>query len=93
MAPSLVVLSPEAEEEARAAFEWYYEQNQAVAARFEAELTAAVESLEEMPERGTQMEQGIRRISLPRFPYGLLYSQEEGRVLLVAVMHTRRSPG
>jgi len=36
---------------------------------------------------------GFRRRLLRRFPYGILYKEEESQIVIVAVMHLRRRPG
>jgi plasmid stabilization system protein ParE len=93
MARLPVILAEEAEAEARAAFAWYFDRQPTVADRFEIAHTEAFETLAEGPERGPEVEQGVRRLLLPRFPYGLLYAVESGHVVVLAVMHLRRRPG
>ena len=36
---------------------------------------------------------GFRRRLLRRFPYGILYKEEESQIVIVAVMHLQRRPG
>ena len=87
-----VVLSADAELEARAAFSWYVERNRDVALQLEAELTQTIESLQEAPFLGAEIGDGLRRVLLRHFPYGLIYSLEADRLVIVAVMHLRRRP-
>jgi plasmid stabilization system protein ParE len=35
----------------------------------------------------------LRRLLVPRFPYGLLYRVEDERIFIVAVAHFSRRPG
>jgi toxin ParE1/3/4 len=35
----------------------------------------------------------LRRLLVPKFPYGLLYCVEPERIYIVAVMHLHRRPG
>ena len=89
-----LILAPEAEEESREAFLWYRRRDPRVGARFEDELTAALDRVADAPEEGAEIELGVRRILLAgRFPYGVLYAIEPGRVVVLAVMHLRRRPG
>lgn len=87
-----VVLSPEAEQDARSAFLWYLGRSPAAAERFEDELKRALESLGEEPEIGPMLDDGVRRLLLPHFPYGVLYAIEGNDAVVLAVMHLRRSP-
>jgi plasmid stabilization system protein ParE len=44
------------------------------------------------PDRWAEIEPGIRRVLLRGYPYALLYSLEDKRVLILAVKHHRRHP-
>ncbi|WP_437337320.1 type II toxin-antitoxin system RelE/ParE family toxin [Sorangium sp. So ce394] len=87
-----VVLANEAESEARDAFLWYEERDPRVADRFAAQVLAALDRIAEAAEQGPEVELGVRRLILHQFPYGLLYSVEPDRILVLAVMHLRRRP-
>lgn len=93
MTRRFVALSPEAEREAHEVYNWYWDRNPDAGRRFEADYDAALNRLIEAPEQGPEIERGVRRLLLGRFPYALLYTLETERVLVVAVMHTRRRPG
>jgi plasmid stabilization system protein ParE len=88
-----VDFSPEAELEAHEAFVWYWQRNREVGERFEAELIEVLDRIAEAPEQGPEVERGVRRLLLHRFPYAVLYAIEPKRVLVLTVMHTRRRPG
>ncbi|WP_433936923.1 type II toxin-antitoxin system RelE/ParE family toxin [Sorangium cellulosum] len=88
-----VVLATEAEREVHEAFVWYAARDPDVADRFEAEVLSAFNRIAEAPEQGPELEPGVRRLLLQRFPYGLLYAVEPDRLLVLAVMHLRRRPG
>jgi plasmid stabilization system protein ParE len=93
MARRVLVFAPEAEREAHEAFRWYRERDEQAGARFEAELLAIFDRISEVPEQGPEIERGVRRLLLHRFPYGVLYAIEPERVFVLAVMHLRRRPG
>ena len=62
--------------------------------RFEAELGVVLDGIAEAPEQGFEIESGVRRMLLGgRFPYGILYTVEADRILVLTVMHLRRRPG
>ncbi|AUX23813.1 uncharacterized protein SOCEGT47_043430 [Sorangium cellulosum] len=56
-------------------------------------MLGAFDRIAETPEQGPEIEPGIRRMLLQRFPYGLLYAVEPERILVLTVMHLRRRPG
>jgi plasmid stabilization system protein ParE len=85
-------LAPEAEQEALDAFVWYHERNPAAAAHFENEVVHAMDRIVEFPLAAPEIESGVRRLLLRRFPYALLYAVEPGRILVLGVMHLRRKP-
>lgn len=42
--------------------------------------------------RRPEIEPGLRRSLLARFPYGLIYTVEEQSVIVIAVAHLHREP-
>jgi toxin ParE1/3/4 len=87
-----VVIDPQAEAEARASFRWYLARSATAATGFQVALKEAIDSLAEAPYRWPEVEEGIRRRLLNRFPYSILYEVDEHTVTIVAVMHHRRHP-
>ena len=49
--------------------------------------------LQGFPDIGRPFGGRLRRIIVPRFPYGLLYRADSDRIFIVAVMHLHRRPG
>ena len=50
------------------------------------------ERLLEFPASGSPFGRRLRRVLVPKFPYGLLYRVEPERIYIVAVMHLHRRP-
>jgi plasmid stabilization system protein ParE len=44
------------------------------------------------PEAWQPLDEEIRRCRTHRFPYGIIYTVEDGEVLILAVMHLHRHP-
>lgn len=84
---------PEAEEEFEAAVAWYEERDTGLGLDFAAEVRGAIRLAQSMPLAWPEMEENVRRVLVHRFPYGVLYSPEGGRIHILAVMHLRRRPG
>ncbi|MGH6691560.1 MAG: type II toxin-antitoxin system RelE/ParE family toxin, partial [Gammaproteobacteria bacterium] len=53
----------------------------------------AYERLPEFPASGAPFGRRLRRLLIPKFPYGLLYRVELERIYVIAVMHLHRRPG
>ena len=49
--------------------------------------------LQDFPEIGRPFGARLRRVIVPRFPYGLVLRAEADRIFMVAVMHLHRRPG
>ncbi|RPI42722.1 MAG: type II toxin-antitoxin system RelE/ParE family toxin [Hyphomicrobiaceae bacterium] len=69
----------------------YYE-SQAGGGDFLLEVTATIERIVEFPAAWQRVDQELRRCQLDRFPYGVVYLEEETDLLIVAVTHLERRP-
>jgi len=87
-----VVFSPEARQEFEEAEEYYERKVPGLGVRFRAEVRAAIPRIRAWPlscpcERGD-----IRRLTLSRFPYKILYAVEADHIYVIAVAHNHRQP-
>lgn len=64
-----------------------------LAERFVAAVERGMSVIAERPELHAEIEPGVRRVVLRGFPYSLIYAIEPERILVLAVMHHKRSPG
>lgn len=87
-----VVLTAEAREELREATRWYAERSKRAARRFVTAYKHARGLIEEAPERWAELEPGVRRVVLHKFPYSLLFAIEADVVVVLAVKHDKRHP-
>jgi plasmid stabilization system protein ParE len=55
-------------------------------------IEAAIDGLSTQPETWPEIEDGIRKRPLRRFPYSLLYRTDKEEIVIIAVMHQRRHP-
>lgn len=81
-----------AEEELREAARFYENEASGLGLTFLAEAHRAVNKIEALPEAWTIVRQSIRKKTIGRFPYSLLYSIESTKILIVAVAHQKRRP-
>jgi toxin ParE1/3/4 len=93
MARRPVHLHAEAVTEARAAAQWYGEQNISAAEAFLKELDGAVEKIAEAPEMYPPYIGGPQRFLMRRFPFGVIYRERAGAIEIIAIAHQRRKPG
>ena len=84
---------PEAERELREAVGYYEEIEVGLGYDFSVEVYSAVQRAVSNPKAWPVLDGDIRRALVRRFPYGVLYSEEEVGVLIIAVMNLHREPG
>lgn len=86
-------LHPEAERELREAVEYYEDIELGLGYDLSIEIYSAIQRAAAYPRAWPVLDGEIRRALVRRFPYGVLYSEEEGVLLIVAVMNLHREPG
>ena len=83
---------PEAEAEFLQAIDYYEEKAVGLGHEFAVEVYAAIEICATFPKAWPIIEEGVRRSLIKRFPYGVLYSESENQMYILAVMHLHREP-
>lgn len=83
----------EADAELAEAVGYYASRRKGLGRAFLAEVRRAIDLIGASPEIGTPLEAGIRRRVVRRYPYSLLYSIDNGGIVILAVMHHKRRPG
>jgi plasmid stabilization system protein ParE len=92
MAAKPLELHPSALAELKAAVSWYLEQNEAAAAKFASELDRAIDLVIASPRRWPAGERGTRKFVLRRFPYAVIYREQESAIQILAIAHGHRRP-
>lgn len=82
---------PEAVEEFEQAVVFYEDRATGLGLDFAAEVHEAIERAVSMPLTWMQIEPGIHRVFVHRFPYAVLYAGND-RLLILAIMHLRKEP-
>lgn len=83
---------PEAEEEFNIAIEYYEDIEPGLGYDFSLEVYSTIQRSIEFPKAWAVLEGEIRRSLVRRFPYGVLYSEEQDEIIIVAVMNLHRNP-
>jgi plasmid stabilization system protein ParE len=74
------------------AFEWYETQQKDLGMQFLNEFDAAVRRIIRYPESYILIGKEVRRCLVKRFPYGILYGIDVGKIIVIAVAHLHRKP-
>ena len=74
------------------AVSWYRKRSAKAALDFIEELQRATDTIREAPERWPSGKDSTRRFLLWRFPFAIIYSEEESIITIWAVAHGSRRP-
>lgn len=83
---------PEAEAELNESIEYYEEIEPGLGYDFAVEVYSTIQRSAEFPKAWAVLDGEIRRSLVRRFPYGVLYTEEQTGIYVVAVMNLHRSP-
>jgi plasmid stabilization system protein ParE len=91
-------VSAAAEDELRAAVEWYEERRPGLGEEFFVEVGRVLTLILRHPAIGSPVprvraEHGTRRVPLRRFPYFVVYRERNAELHVIAFAHARRKPG
>jgi toxin ParE2 len=81
-----------AQQELDEAIAYYNSQAPGLGDAFLLEAVAAIDRVRRFPQAWQRLGESTRRCRLRRFPYGLIYHEDKGEVLIVAVAHSHRRP-
>lgn len=81
-----------AEEEMTEAALFYDKQSPGLGQGFVDDVQGSVNRLRQYPQLGAEIETGLRRLLLHRFPFSLIYAVEPEEILIVSVAHHGRHP-
>lgn len=89
---SHVRISPAAESDLAAAFDWYERAQTGLGEQFLAEVNRSIEFISANPEAYPPVHRKMRRVLLRTFPYALFYIEENDAITVLGCFHGRRSP-
>jgi plasmid stabilization system protein ParE len=87
-----VRLLPEARDEFDAAADWYEQQRPGLGTAFVDRVRDVLNGIAANPQMHAAVYQDVRKAVVQKFPYVVLYREEAGEVVVVAVFHTSRDP-
>jgi plasmid stabilization system protein ParE len=71
---------------------WYAKQSAELALEFETAFDAALGRIAERPEQFPAFDERHRYLQMRRFPFLIVFRNLPGRIIVIAVAHTSRSP-
>jgi plasmid stabilization system protein ParE len=83
---------PDAEDEFNSAIDYYENIEPGLGYDFAVEAYSAIQRAVAFPKAWVVIEGDIRRSLVRRFPYGILYSEEQEGLFILAVMNLHRDP-
>ena len=87
-----LVAEPRADLDVAAAYQWYESDRAGLGVQFLNQLSVTYDRIAEDPRRYQDLESGIRRALLRRFPYAVYFAVESDLVVVLAVLHVSRTP-
>ena len=87
------ILSPFAELDLDSIYEWYMLHDEIIFMKFDNSFEDGLKLIVSNPYQYPVVHKNIRRAVLKKFPYGIYYSITEDKVIVLSVIHHKRSPG
>ena len=75
-----------------ATYQWYEAEQAGLGSEFLEELDASYDRILDGPFKYRDLESGIRRVLLRRFPYAVYFAVEADVAVVLAVLHVSRDP-
>lgn len=88
---NIIILS-KAEEDIDQIMLWYYDEFNNLALRFAEDLDKTFAKLKRNARFCFNIENGIRRASLIKFPYYVIFTIEDNNVIVHTIIHKQRNP-
>ena len=85
-------LLPEAKDEFDAAADWYELQHTGLGIDFVARVREVFQRIAVTPRLHGVVYQDVRKAIIKRFPYIVLYREDQGEIIVISIFHTSRDP-
>ncbi|HYX27407.1 MAG TPA: hypothetical protein VE863_02480 [Pyrinomonadaceae bacterium] len=89
---SPIVFRPIAKTEMDESIAWYENQRENLGVEFGVECHRTLHNISQSPNQFPIIRGAVRRALLRRFPYGIHYTNEDARVVVLAVFHVKHNP-
>ncbi|MCL4457107.1 MAG: type II toxin-antitoxin system RelE/ParE family toxin [Nitrospirae bacterium] len=86
-----LIIRPEAEADLADAFSWYEDKRRGLGYDFLLQVEVGLKHIEKAPETHPISYQGTRKYLTKRFPYKIVYILDRETVVVLAILHGKRS--
>jgi plasmid stabilization system protein ParE len=83
---------PGAKDEYDAAVDWYEQRQPGLGATFIAQVREVLQRIAVNPSIYAAVYQDVRQAPVRHFPYTLVYREDQGELVIIAVFHSSRDP-
>ncbi len=87
-----IEIHPEASEELEQAVRWYQVRSIRAARRFVLAVDDAIHKIRETPNRFFQIDRRHRACNLSKFPFQIVFRDDDQKIVVIAVAHAKRRP-
>lgn len=87
-----VIVRPEAEDDLKEAYSWYEDKRTGLGHDFLLQVDAGLNFIARYPTIHPIEYKGTRKHLIKRFPYKIIYLVQNEQIIILAVIHGRRSP-
>jgi len=87
-----LIVRPEAEAEMTDAFDWYEDRVPGLGSEFLLCVDAAFNAILRSPQQYPRAHKIVRRALTRKFPYEVLFVEDDERVVVLSVFHAKRNP-
>jgi len=87
-----IIIRPEAEDDLKEAFAWYEDKRKGLGYDFLLQIDAGLKFIKRDPKLLPLEYKGARKHLLKRFPYKVIYLIDGEKIIVIAVIHGKRSP-
>ena len=87
-----VIVRPESENDLKEAFSWYEDSRPGLGFDFLLQVDAGINFIKRNPDVHSIEYKGTRKHLIKRFPYKIIYLVERENIIVLAVIHGKRSP-
>ena len=87
-----VIVRPEAEHDLKQAFSWYEDNRTGLGYDFLLQVDAGINFIQRNPDVHPIEYKETRKHLIKRFPYKIIYLVEGKKIVILAVIHGKRSP-
>jgi toxin ParE1/3/4 len=88
-----LIITPKAEADLAEATSWYQQKREGLGEEFILCVEAGLDQIRRAPKGASEVQPGVRRVVVSRFPYGIFYRVDPDQIAVLAVYHSKRDLG